>query len=84
MDRTQLSHKYAAVLAEKCAPQGDTCDYATARTVLNDMLGELGDPHTNLRDAEEPSDSPRLPRTGPSTAQARGWCGSQAACWLFR
>lgn len=51
-DRTQLSHKYAAVLAEKCAPQGDTCDYATARTVLNDMLGELGDPHTNLRDAE--------------------------------
>ncbi|WP_245557760.1 S41 family peptidase [Deinococcus apachensis] len=51
-DRKELGTKYAAVLAQKCAPQGDACDYTTGRTVLSDMFTELGDPHTNIRDAE--------------------------------
>lgn len=78
VDRTQLGRKYAAVLAEKCAPQGDACDYATARTVLNDMLGELGDPHTNLRDAEgaerlaEISQNRAVNRTGARVVRVTG------------
>ncbi|WP_051935403.1 S41 family peptidase [Deinococcus sp. YIM 77859] len=52
VDRAALGAKYAAVLAERCAPQGDACDYATGRAVLGELLNELGDPHTNVRDPE--------------------------------
>lgn len=52
VDRAGLGTKYAAVLAERCAPQGDACDYKTGRAVLGDLFTELGDAHTNIRDAE--------------------------------
>ncbi|GAA5532665.1 S41 family peptidase [Deinococcus aluminii] len=78
VDRTQLGEKYAAVLAEKCAPQGDACDYATGRAVLNDMFSELGDAHTNIRDAEgaerlaEVSQNRAVNRTGVRVVRVAG------------
>ncbi|MPY65674.1 peptidase S41 [Deinococcus sp. SDU3-2] len=77
-DRSELARRYADVLAERCAPQGDACDYATARTVLGELLTELGDPHTNVRDPEgaerlrEVSENLAVPRTGVRTARVVG------------
>ncbi|WP_234008996.1 S41 family peptidase [Deinococcus sp. NW-56] len=77
-DRADLTRRYADVLAERCAPQGDACDYATARAVLGDLLTELGDPHTNVRDPEgaerlrEVSENRAVPRTGVRTARVVG------------
>ncbi|GAA5514375.1 carboxy-terminal processing protease CtpA [Deinococcus carri] len=78
VDRVQLASRYAAVLAQTCAPQGDACDYATGRTVLGDMLRELGDDHTNVRDAEgaerlaEISQNRAVNRTGVRVARVVG------------
>ncbi|WP_245576226.1 S41 family peptidase [Deinococcus murrayi] len=77
-DRAALARRYADVLAERCAPQGESCDYATARAVLGDLLTELGDPHTNLRDPEgaerlrEVSENRAVPRTGLRTVRVVG------------
>nr|WP_184025124.1 S41 family peptidase [Deinococcus budaensis] len=77
-DRAALSGKYAAVLEERCAPQGDACDYATARKVVGELLTELGDPHTNLRDPEgaerlaEVSQNRAVSRTGARVVRVTG------------
>ncbi|MFC4636919.1 S41 family peptidase [Deinococcus hohokamensis] len=47
-----LTVQYSAVLAERCAPQGETCDYATGRAVLTELFKAFGDAHTNVRDPE--------------------------------
>lgn len=47
-----LAGEYAQKLQEKCAPQGEACDYATGRSVLTDLFKEYGDAHTNVRDPE--------------------------------
>ncbi|WP_216317617.1 S41 family peptidase [Deinococcus aestuarii] len=78
VDRQQLGAKYGALLAEKCAPQGDACDYATGRAVLGDLFKELGDDHTNIRDAEgaeriaEVTFNRAVNRTGVRVARVRG------------
>ncbi|ADV67938.1 S41 family peptidase [Deinococcus maricopensis] len=51
-DRAALTAQYAAKLAEACVPAADTCSFDTARAVLKDLLAELHDAHTNLRDPE--------------------------------
>ncbi|WP_245745145.1 S41 family peptidase [Deinococcus reticulitermitis] len=51
-DFAALDRRYAQVLAERCAPQGERCDYATGRAVLSDLLGAFGDGHTYVRDPE--------------------------------
>lgn len=77
-DRAALGSKYAAVLAQKCAAQGDACDYATGRAVLGELLAELGDPHTNLRDPEgaerlaEVSQNRAVSRTGARVVRVTG------------
>ncbi|EYB69809.1 peptidase S41 [Deinococcus phoenicis] len=78
VDRVGLGVKYASVLADKCAPQGDACDYATGRAVLGDLLSELGDAHTNIRDAEgaerlaEVTQNRAVNRTGARVVRAAG------------
>jgi carboxyl-terminal processing protease len=77
-DRAALGSKYAAVLAEKCVPQGDACDYATGRAVLGELLTELGDAHTNLRDPEgaerlaEVTQNRAVSRTGARVVRVTG------------
>ncbi|MEF2279525.1 S41 family peptidase [Deinococcus sp. YIM 134068] len=78
VDRAALGQKYAAVLAERCAPQGDACDYATGHAVLGDLFKELGDDHTNIRDAEgaeriaEVTFNRAVSRTGVRVARVAG------------
>lgn len=77
-DLTALTGKYGAALNEKCAPQGDACDYATARAVLNDLFAEFGDAHTNVRDPEgaerlaEVSQNRAVSRTGARVVRVIG------------
>lgn len=77
-DRAGLSAKYAALLTERCAPQGEACDYATARAVLGDLFTELGDAHTNIRDPEgaerlaEITQNRAVQRTGARVARVPG------------
>lgn len=77
-DRAGLGVKYAAVLAQRCAPQGDACDYATGRAVLGELLTELGDPHTNVRDPEaaervaEVTENRMVNRTGLRVVRVTG------------
>ncbi len=73
-----LAGEYAQKLSERCAPQGDACDYATGRAVLGDLFGAFGDDHTNVRDPEgaerlrEISQNLAVQRTGLRTVRAEG------------
>ncbi|WP_229775842.1 S41 family peptidase [Deinococcus ruber] len=51
-DRTALVAQYHAALDSACADAQDTCTFDQGRKVVSDMLGQLHDPHTNIRDAE--------------------------------
>lgn len=51
-DLEALTRKYRAVLDERCAAQADACPYTTAREVLTQLLAELGDAHTSVRDPD--------------------------------
>jgi carboxyl-terminal processing protease len=78
VDRVALAEKYAPILTERCATQLESCDYATGRAVITDMLKELGDAHTNVRDAEgaerlaEVSQNKSVPRTGARVSRVAG------------
>ncbi|MDB5044851.1 MAG: peptidase [Deinococcus sp.] len=78
VDRVALAQKYAPILAERCAAQAEACDYGTGRAVITDMLKELGDAHTNVRDAEgaerlaEVSQNKSVPRTGARVSRVAG------------
>ncbi|MFC5848072.1 S41 family peptidase [Deinococcus petrolearius] len=73
-----LAGEYAQKLSERCAPQGEACDYATGRAVLGDLFGAFGDDHTNVRDPEgaerlrEVSQNLAVQRTGLRTVRAEG------------
>jgi len=77
-DLNALTGKYGAILNEKCAPQADACDYATARAVLTDLFTEFGDAHTNVRDPEgaerlaEVSQNRAVRRTGARVVRVVG------------
>ncbi|ANE43690.1 S41 family peptidase [Deinococcus puniceus] len=78
VDRVALAQKYAPILAERCEAQAESCDYGTGRAVITDMLKELGDAHTNVRDAEaaerlaEVSQNKSVPRTGARVSRVAG------------
>ncbi|WP_424951197.1 S41 family peptidase [Deinococcus sp.] len=69
-DRPALISQYAATLDSQCAPLGDACTFDQGRSVLKDMLSQLHDAHTNVRDAEgaerlrEVQEDLTVPRTG--------------------
>jgi len=69
-DRPALVQQYRTVLDARCAPLGDTCDYSEGRAVVKDMLAQLHDEHTGIRDAEgaerlrEVQEDLTVPRTG--------------------
>ncbi|MFB9992224.1 S41 family peptidase [Deinococcus oregonensis] len=78
VDRVALAQKYAPILTERCATQLESCDYNTGRAVIADMLKELGDAHTNVRDAEgaerlaEVSQNKSVPRNGARVSRVAG------------
>ena len=69
-DRPALISHYAATLDAQCAPLADACTFDQGRAVVKEMLLQLHDPHTNIRDAEgaerlrEIQDDLTVPRTG--------------------
>ena len=69
-DRPALISRYAATLDAQCAPLADACTFDQGRAVVREMLLQLHDPHTNIRDAEgaerlrEIQDDLTVPRTG--------------------
>lgn len=69
-DRPALISQYAATLQAQCAPLGEACSYDQGRAVVKEMLAQLHDAHTNIRDAEgaerlrEVQDDLTVPRTG--------------------
>ena len=69
-DRPALISRYAAALDAQCAPHADACTFDQGRVVVREMLLQLHDPHTNIRDAEgaerlrEIQDDLIVPRTG--------------------
>jgi carboxyl-terminal processing protease len=69
-DRPALVSQYAATLDAQCAPQGDACSFDQGRTVVKDMLAQMHDAHTSIRDAEgaerlrEVQQDLTVPRTG--------------------
>lgn len=73
-----LTDKYRAVLEGRCAEQVDTCPYTTARDVLGDLLREVGDPHTSVRDPDaarrldEIARNAPVPRTGARVVRVEG------------
>ena len=70
LDRPALVARYAAALDSECAASGDACTYDQGRAVVRQMLTELHDAHTNIRDAEgaewlrEVQQDLTVPRTG--------------------
>ena len=77
-DLGALSEKYRAVLDERCAPVVESCDFATARAVLGDLLREFGDAHMAVRDPEaalrlrEVSQDLAVSRTGARVVRVEG------------
>ncbi|GGL05619.1 S41 family peptidase [Deinococcus radiotolerans] len=73
-----LTRQYAQTLAERCAPQGDSCSFDTGRAVLGDLFKAFGDAHTNVRDAEgaerlrEQQENLAVPRTGARVVRVEG------------
>ncbi|GAA5502266.1 carboxy-terminal processing protease CtpA [Deinococcus xinjiangensis] len=73
-----LVGEYAQKLDDACAPQGDSCDYATGRKVLGDLFTAYGDAHTNVRDPEgaerlrEVMRDMAVQRTGVRTVRVEG------------
>ena len=69
-DRPALISQYAATLETQCAPLGDTCTFDQGRAVVKDMLAQMHDAHTSIRDAEgaerlrEVQQDLTVPRTG--------------------
>jgi carboxyl-terminal processing protease len=51
-DRGALVKKYRSVLITRCESAGEACDFDTGRAVASEMLSELHDAHTSVRDAE--------------------------------
>ncbi|WP_309570822.1 S41 family peptidase [Deinococcus sp.] len=77
-DLESLVGKYRAVLDDRCAAQTDSCPYSTARTVLGQLLREVGDAHTSVRDPDaakrldEISRNLPVPRTGARVVRVEG------------
>ncbi|MGY2894086.1 S41 family peptidase [Deinococcus sp. UYEF24] len=69
-DRPALVSLYAATLGTQCAPLGDACTFDQGRAVVKDMLAQMHDAHTSVRDAEgaerlrEVQQDLTVPRTG--------------------
>ena len=69
-DRPALISRYAATLDARCAGHAEACTFDQGRAVVKEMLLQLHDPHTNIRDAEgaerlrEVQDDLTVPRTG--------------------
>ncbi|WP_407538177.1 S41 family peptidase [Deinococcus radiomollis] len=69
-DRPALVSQYAAALDTQCAPLGDACSFDQGRAVVKDMLAQMHDAHTSIRDAEgaerlrEVQQDLTVPRTG--------------------
>ena len=70
LDRPALVARYAAALDTECAATGAACSFDQGRAVIKQMLTELHDAHTNIRDAEgaerlrEVQQDLTVPRTG--------------------
>ena len=69
-DRAALVDQYRGTLDSACAAVQDSCSFDQGRTVIADMLRQLHDPHTNIRDPEgaerlrEVQENLTVPRTG--------------------
>lgn len=51
-DRARLVADYARRLEQDCVPRAANCPFDQGRAVLKELLEQLHDPHTNVRDAE--------------------------------
>lgn len=77
-DLSSLNAKYTAMLNVRCAQAAQSCDYATGRAVLTDLLREFGDLHTNIRDPEaaerlrEVMEDLAVARTGARVVRVEG------------
>ncbi|GGR91308.1 peptidase S41 [Deinococcus sedimenti] len=77
-DLTDLTRQYADTLAQRCAPEGDSCSFDTGRAVLSDLFKAFGDAHTNVRDPEaaerlrEQQQNLAVPRTGARVVRVEG------------
>ncbi|WP_240741616.1 S41 family peptidase [Deinococcus sp. KSM4-11] len=77
-DLESLVGKYRAVLDERCASQAETCPFTTARVVLGELLHEVGDAHTSVRDPDaakrldEISRNLPVARTGARVVRVEG------------
>ncbi|MFC4425639.1 S41 family peptidase [Deinococcus navajonensis] len=77
-DFRALTQQYSATLTERCATQGDNCDYATGRAVVTELFKAFGDAHTNIRDPEgaarlnEVTQDLAVSRTGARVVRVEG------------
>lgn len=77
-DLRALSEQYARTLEERCAPAGDACSFDTGRAVLTELLREVGDAHTSVRDPEgalrlrEVQENRPVLRTGARVVRVEG------------
>ena len=51
-DRAGLVADYARRLEQDCVPRAESCPFDQGRAVLKELLEQMHDPHTNVRDAE--------------------------------
>ncbi|MFC6802880.1 hypothetical protein ACFQDE_15145 [Deinococcus caeni] len=85
-DLHALSEQYALTLEERCAPAGDACSFDTGRAVLTELLREVGDAHTSVRDPEgalrlrEVQENRPVLRTGARVVRVEGACWSRRSC----
>jgi carboxyl-terminal processing protease len=65
-----LTTKYQAELRTACEPSGNACDYATAINVIQKLLKDLGDPHSNYYTPAQ-LEASRAARSGQGSSALR-------------
>jgi carboxyl-terminal processing protease len=65
-----LTSKYQSELRTACEPKGESCDYATAIGVIQKMLQDLGDPHSNYYTPAQ-LEASRAARSGQGSSALR-------------
>jgi carboxyl-terminal processing protease len=65
-----LSAKYQSELRNACQAKGEACDYATAIGVIQKMLQDLGDPHSNYYTPAQ-LEASRAARSGQGSSALR-------------
>jgi carboxyl-terminal processing protease len=65
-----LTAKYQSELRSACEAKGETCDYATAIGVIQKMLQDLGDPHSNYYTPAQ-LEASRAARSGQGSSALR-------------